>query len=255
MEHTSCGFALTGALAAALALTAMVDGTRARDLADSNPSAAGPQAGAAADNTLSDQERAAGWRLLFDGRTVAGWRGFRRADMPSGWQVVDGALTRVDKAGDIVTVEQFGSFELAFDWNIAPGGNSGVFFRVTEDSDAVWHSGPEFQILDNAAHKDGLTPPTSAGADYALHAPTRDASRPPGSWNRARLVVRGSHVEHWLNGEQIVAYELGSAAWTALVAASKFNKYPQFGRAPKGHIALQDHGDRVAYRNIKIRPL
>jgi hypothetical protein len=213
-----------------------------------------PQA-AAALNALTAQEKAAGWRLLFDGKTTAGWRGYRKTDMPPDWQVVDGALTRVGKAGDIVTVEQFGSFELAFDWSVAPGGNSGVFFRVTEDSAEVWHSGPEFQILDNAAHKDGLTPATSAGADYALHAPTRDVTRLPGTWNEARIVVRGNHVEHWLNGEKIVEYELGSADWTARVAKSKFNKHPGFGRAPKGHIALQDHGDRVAFRNIKIKPL
>jgi len=212
-------------------------------------------AGGVAANILTAQEKAAGWRLLFDGNTTAGWRGYRKTDMPSDWQVVDGALTRVGKAGDIVTVEQFDSFELTFDWNVAPGGNSGVFFRVTEDSAEVWHSGPEFQILDNAAHKDGLTPATSAGADYALHAPTRDVTRPPGTWNEARIVVRGAHVEHWLNGEKIVEYELGSDDWMARVAKSKFNEHPRFGRATQGHIALQDHGDRVAYRNIKIRPL
>lgn len=204
-------------------------------------------------NTLTEQERAAGWRLLFDGKTTAGWRGFRKTDMPAGWQAVDGALTRVASAGDIVTVDEFASFELAFEWKIAPGGNSGVFFHVTEDVEAVWHSGPEYQILDNAAHKDGLTPDTSAGADYALHAPTRDASKPAGSWNHGRIIVRGSHVEHWLNGEKIVEYELGSSDWTARVAKSKFNVYPGFGRAPKGRIAIQDHGDAVAYRNIKIR--
>jgi len=205
-------------------------------------------------NRLTDAERAAGWRLLFDGTTTTGWRGFKKADMPGGWQVVGGALSRVADAGDIVTVEQFASFELAFDWKIAPGGNSGVFFRVTEDVGAVWHSGPEYQILDNAAHRDGLTPETSAGADYALHAPARAAARPPGTWNEARLIVNGNHVEHWLNGETIVGYELGSADWTARVAKSKFKEYPGFGRAAAGHIAIQDHGDAVAFRNIKIRP-
>lgn len=204
-------------------------------------------------NTLTEQERADGWRLLFDGKTTAGWRGFKKTEMPAGWQVVDGALTRVAEAGDIVTVDRFGSFELKFDWKIQPGGNSGVFFRVTEDADAVWHSAPEYQILDNAAHRDGLKPETSAGADYALHAPTRDATRAPGEWNEARIVVHESHVQHWLNGEKIVEYELGTDDWTALVKASKFGEYPGFGRATAGHIAIQDHGDTVAYRNIKIR--
>lgn len=206
-------------------------------------------------NTLTAQEKAGGWRLLFDGATTAGWRGFRKPDMPAGWQVVDGALTRTAEAGDIVTVGEFGSFELAFDWKIAPGGNSGVFFHVTEDVEAVWHSGPEYQILDNAAHRDGLKPETSAGADYALHAAIRDAARPPGTWNQGRIVVNGPHVEHWLNGEKVVEYELGSPDWTERVRRSKFSAYPGFGRAPRGRIALQDHGDRVAYRNIKIRPL
>jgi len=206
-------------------------------------------------NTLTDQERADGWRLLFDGRTTTGWRGFRKAEMPTGWQVVDGALSRVAPAGDIVTVDQFESFELAFDWRIAPGGNSGVFFHVTEDAEAVWHSGPEYQILDDAAHQDGLKPETSAGSDYALHAPARAAARTPGTWNEGRIVVRGNDVEHWLNGEKIVVYELGSTDWMERVKNSKFNEFPNFGRAPKGHIAIQDHGDAVAYRNIKIRPL
>ncbi len=204
-------------------------------------------------NTLTEQERAAGWRLLFDGRTTGGWRGFKKPDMPAGWQAIDGALTRVASAGDIVTTDEFASFELAFEWRIAPGGNSGVFFHVTEDVEAVWHSGPEYQILDNVAHKDGLTPETSAGSDYALHAPSRDATKAPGSWNQGRIVVRGSHVEHWLNGEKIVEYVLGSPEWAARVAKSKFKAYPGFGRAPKGRIAIQDHGDTVAYRNIKIR--
>jgi len=253
MKHSLATLLLTTAAISAVAVTEAGAGSMAppRNVDDGKAA----QAGAAVANALTDLERSQGWRLLFDGKSTAGWRGFRKTDLPSGWQVVDGALTRVAEAGDIVTTEQFASFELAFDWNVAPGGNSGVFFRVTEDVDAVWQSGPEFQILDNAAHRDGLTPATSAGADYALHAPTRDATRPPGSWNEARIVVRGSHVEHWLNGEKVVEYELGSADWVARVSKSKFGEYAAFGRAPKGHIALQDHGDRVAYRNIKIRSL
>ena len=193
------------------------------------------------------------WRPLFDGHTTAGWRGYRRPDFPAGWQIVDGALTRVGEAGDIISVEQFGDFELELEWMIAPGGNSGIMFHVTEDHGAPWETGPEYQILDNAAHHDGLDPLTSAGSDYALYAPASDETRPAGEWNQARLVVRGTHVEHWLNGEKLLEYELHSDDWKARVAASKFAAMPDYGQRPRGHIALQDHGDRVAYRNIRVR--
>ncbi|CAN5882710.1 DUF1080 domain-containing protein [soil metagenome] len=208
-----------------------------------------------APNTLTDAERAAGWRLLFDGRTTEGWRGYRREDMPAGWQVVEGTLARVAQAGDIITVEQYGSFELALDWNVAPGGNSGIFFHVTEDGDYVWSTGPEMQILDNDGHRDGLRPETSTGSNYALHAPEKEVARAAGEWNTVRIVVRGNHVEHWLNGERIVVYELGSDDWNARVAATKFGDMPGYGRAGRGHIALQDHGDAVRFRNIRIRVL
>lgn len=219
-----------------------------------------PQSEPAADgamNALTAAERAAGWRLLFDGRTTEGWRGFRKDAAPAGWQVSNGALTRVGEGGDIMTDEEFGSFELVLEWNVAPGGNSGVFFHVVEDSSLsyVWQSGPEMQVLDNARHADGRDPLTSAASNFAVHAPSRDATRPAGEWNAARLVVRGDHVEHWLNGEKVVEYELGSPDWQQRVAASKFASMPRYARARSGHIALQDHGDRVSYRNIRIRPL
>jgi hypothetical protein len=197
----------------------------------------------------------AGWQPLFDGQSTAGWRGYRRADCPSGWQVVDGALTRVGEAGDLVTLEEFADFELEFEWQVASGGNSGVMFRVSEDHDYPWETGPEFQVLDDAAHGDGLDPRTSAGANYAMHAPERDVTRPAGQWNQARLVVRGAHVEHWLNGTRIVAYELWSPDWEARVQACKWKERPDYGRRTRGHIALQDHGDRVAYRALRIRAL
>lgn len=206
-------------------------------------------------NVLTDEERSAGWRLLFDGRTTAGWRGFRKEDMSSGWQVVDGCLVRVGPGGDIVTTETFGSFELQIDWRVSAGGNSGVFFHVTEEHPTVWLSGPEMQILDNAEHVDGKAAVTSAGANYALHAPPRDVTEPVGLFNRARLVVRGDKVEHWLNGVKIVEYELGGDDWKARVAGSKFATMPAYGRSPGGHVALQDHGDKVWFRNIKVRPL
>ena len=195
------------------------------------------------------------WIWLFNGENADAWRGYLKSELPSGWQIVDGALTRVAEAGDIITKEKFDNFELELEWKIAPGGNSGIFFHVQEDSalEAVYLSGPEYQVLDNEAHRDGLDPRTSAGSNYALHAPAHDVTKQPGEWNSARVVVNGSHVEHWLNGAKLLEYELWSDDWNQRVAASKFKDMPAYGKAKTGHIALQDHGDWVAYRSIRIR--
>ncbi|HEY7612253.1 MAG TPA: DUF1080 domain-containing protein [Gemmatimonadales bacterium] len=193
------------------------------------------------------------WRPLFDGRSLEHWRGFRRDEVPDGWRVVDGALTRVGRAGDLITREVFGDFELSLEWNVAAGGNSGIMYRVTEDAAETYHTGPEMQVLDDARHPDGRSRLTAAGAVYGLYPAEAGVVKPAGEWNAVRIVARGSRVEHWLNGVQVAAYELGSADWSARVAASKFSKWPGYGRAPAGHIALQDHGDRVAYRDIRIR--
>lgn len=208
-----------------------------------------------APNTLTPRETSDGWKLLFDGRTTAGWRGYKAETMPAGWQVRDGALTRVDQAGDIVSDEQYASFELSFEWKISPGGNSGVFFHVTEDHDYVWETGPEYQILDNSMHADGANVLTSAASNYALNAPAEDHTRPVGQWNEGRISVHGAHVEHWLNGYKVLEYELWSPEWKELVAASKFGAMPDYGMRKTGHLALQDHGDEVAYRSIKIKRL
>jgi hypothetical protein len=175
--------------------------------------------------------------------------------LPGGWQLTEGELSRLGSGGDIVTVDQFEDFEMELEWKVAPGGNSGIFFHVSEDYDYVWETGPEMQVLDNEAHRDGLDPRTSAGANYALHAPIEDVSNPAGEWNHVRLVVEGPHVQHWLNGVLLLEYDLWSPDWEARVAASKFAAMPHYGRARSGHIALQDHGDDVWYRNISIRPL
>jgi alpha-3'-ketoglucosidase len=211
--------------------------------------------GPASPNTLTPAEAKAGWRLLFDGTTTKGWRAYGADTMPPGWQVVDGALTRVAPAGDIITVDTYRNFELSVDWNISPGGNSGIFYRGALGSDYIYYSAPEMQVLDDARHSDGKSPLTSAGADYGLYPAPRGVVKPAGEWNTARVVVRGNHVEHWLNGKKIVSYELGSADWARRVAGSKFREWPQYGKAGEGYIGLQDHGDRVAYRNIKIRVL
>ena len=194
------------------------------------------------------------WRTLFDGRSLEAWRGFRSARVPAGWQVVDGALTRVGPSGDLITRDQFGDFELTLEWNVVEGGNSGIMYRVTEDAAETYQTGPEMQVLDDARHADGRSRLTSAGAAYGLYPAPAGVVKPAGEWNAVRIVARGSHVEHWLNGTKVVEYELGSPDWEAKVAASKFRQWPGYGRATSGHIALQDHGDRVAFREIRIRP-
>ena len=205
-------------------------------------------------NTLSAKERADGWRLLFDGKTAAGWRGYRQQTLPGGWQAIDGALTRVGQAGDIVTVDEFGDFELTLQWSVPRNGNSGVIYRVTEDTDVIWHHAPEYQVIDNA-YEPGLKPAQHAGANYDLHPPSRDVTKPIGSWNDTRILARGAHVEHWLNGVKVVEYELWTPGWEQLVRDSKFKDYAKYGRARRGHIGLQDHNDRIRFRNIKIREL
>jgi len=197
-----------------------------------------------------------GWRPLFDGKTTAGWRGFKREGMPASWVVEDRTLFCRGGGGDIITVEQFTNFQLALDWKISPGGNSGIFFHVAEgEHNTVWRTGPEMQILDNAGHRDGQNPATSAGSNYALHAPPTDVTRALGEWNHSSITVNGPLVQHWLNGVKQFEYELWSDEWRALVADSKFASMPDYGMMKTGHIALQDHGDEVWFRNIKIRPL
>lgn len=206
-------------------------------------------------NTLTAAEREAGWRLLFDGRTVDAWRGYRKDSVPAGWQVVDGALTRVGQGGDILTRQQFASFELSLEWKVAPGGNSGVMYRVSEDESGPYWTGPEMQVLDDERHADGKSRLTAAGSCFALYAGAAGAGKPADQWNQARLLVNGSHVEHWLNGTMVTEYEIGGADWEARVKASKFASHSRFGKNARGYIDLQDHGDRVAYRNIKIREI
>ncbi|MBX9579888.1 MAG: DUF1080 domain-containing protein [Gemmataceae bacterium] len=203
-------------------------------------------------NTLTDEEKAAGWKLLFDGTSTKGWRGYRQKDVPAGWQARDGALVRVAKAGDLITDEQFGDFELSVDWKVSHGGNSGIFYRATEDTKHIYENAPEFEIRDSAFWTDN---PYANGANYALHPPTKDAARPVGYWNRARIVARGNHVEHWLNGEKVADYEFGSDDWTKRVAATHVKDWKGYGRAARGPIGLQDYNDLLWFRNIKVRPL
>jgi hypothetical protein len=207
-------------------------------------------------NELSDAEKGDGWSLLFNGRSLEGWRAFTSEMPPTGWAVQDGVLKRVGNGGDLMTTRQYDNFILDLDYKIAEGGNSGIMYRVTTDGDRPYYSGPEYQILDNERHADAKNGRDRyAGANYALNPPEKDSGNPAGQWNNARIVVNGNHVEHWLNGEKVVAYELQSDDWKKRVAASKFAEWPMYGKATRGHLVLQDHGDLVEFRNIKIKEL
>ncbi|MDE3068146.1 MAG: DUF1080 domain-containing protein [Verrucomicrobiota bacterium] len=212
-------------------------------------------------NTLTAAEKAAGWRLLFNGTNFDGWHNFKRAGIRPGWQVKDGALICADphNAGDIVTTDQFDWFELDLDYNISPGGNSGIMYHVTDAGDTVWQTGPEFQLEDNAKAAD----PQRCGWLYALYRPPMDpktgrpldATKPAGQWNHVRLLVTPQKCVHEINGVKYFEYVLGSDDFKARVARSKFGKMPFFAKFTRGFIALQgDHG-AVSFRNIKLRPI
>jgi hypothetical protein len=206
-------------------------------------------------NALSAQEKADGFRLLFDGRSGTGWRGYRQPSLPANWKVVDGALTRVATGPDLVSAEEFSDFELRLQWKIEKGGNSGIMYRVSEDLEHTYESGPEMQVLDDANNHEGKDPLTSAGANYGLFPAKPGAVRPAGEWNDVRIVLDGAHVEHWLNDRKVVEYELWGHDWKDRVAATKFKQWPTFGLNHSGHIALQEHDARVAYRSIRIKAL
>lgn len=212
------------------------------------------QPGASPSAALSDADRAAGWRSLFDGRSLSEWRGYKSQQVPTGWSIVDGTITKVGEAEDLVSREQFGNFELSLDWKLGEGGNSGVFYRATEEYEHIYLSGPEYQLLDDARHPDGRNRLTAAGSAYGLYAPPAGVVNPAGQWNVTRILVRGAHVEHWLNGQKVVEYELGSADWAAKVKKSKFGEWPNYGRASSGYIGIQgDHTGLLTLRNLKIR--
>jgi hypothetical protein len=214
-------------------------------------------------NTLTDEEKKAGFKLLFDGKTTDGWRGYKMKQMPPGWKVIDGILTRVaggaggKGAGggdDIVTKDQYDNFELRLQWRVGKGVNSGILYRAIEDAVTSWHVAPEMQVLENVGFGD-RNPLHHAGALYDLYAPTKDTTRPISDWNDVRLIANGNHIEHWLNGVKVVECEIGSDDWKNRVAKSKFKDRPNFAKATKGYIVLQDHSGKIEYRNIRVRPI
>lgn len=212
-------------------------------------------------NALTEAERREGWQLLFDGRSLDNWRGFQRDSVPAGWTVENGAMHLTGEAsapdGDppltLVTTDAYSDFELRLEWKISPGGNSGILYRVSEQENLPYETGPEYQVLDNAVLDD--EPVHQSGALYGLYAPENDVTRPVGTYNETRIVVRGAHVEHWLNGTKLLEAEIGSDTWQQTVEDTKFANWSNFAQMEDGHIALQDHGHPVWYRDIRIRSL
>jgi hypothetical protein len=196
------------------------------------------------------------WRTLFDGTSLDAWRGYRSPQVPAAWHIADGTLAKDQPVADIVTREEFGDFELELEWKIGEAGNSGIFYRGTEEYDHIYWSGPEYQLLDDIKASDNKTRLTCAGAAYGLYPSPEGHLKPVGEWNRTRIIARGAHVEHWLNDFKLLEYEFWSPDWEARVKASKFGAWPNYGRAKRGHIALQgDHQGTLAFRNIRIREL
>jgi len=203
-----------------------------------------------------DSSAVSGWRPLLDEQSRAAWRGWTSDTFPPVWRLVGDTLSKDATAEDLITRDEFGNFELEFEWKLSKGGNAGVFYRGTREYDHIYWSAPEYQLLDDANHLDGRSRLTSAASDYALYASPAGIVKPADEWNAARIVVNGSHVEHWLNGKQVVTYELWSPDWKAKVAASKFAPYPNYGLAKKGNIGIQgDHAGTLTLRHMRIREL
>ena len=221
-------------------------------------------------NRLTESEKRSGWELLFDGTSLEGFKGYQQDTPGAGWQVIDGAIVRTEAAGDLITKEMYDSFEIQLEYRISKAGNSGLMFHVTEDGKRPWYSGPEVQIIDNDAGKDGQ----KAGWLYQLYEPHEkkwvmriekaaglpvkelvDATRPAGEWNHLYLRVTPGSSEVCLNGVSYYKFVIGNDDWNKRVAKSKFSKFEQFGKAGNGHLCFQDHGDEVAFRSIKVRRL
>jgi len=196
------------------------------------------------------------WTVLFDGNIVKGLRGYKQSGLPDSWEIADGTLKTIPGHGvDLISDQVYKNFELELEWKVPEGGNSGIFYFATEEGDYIWQSAPEMQVLDDEKHTDGENTLTSAGALYAMIAPSTSVVKPVGSFNQVRIKVKDNQVEHWLNGTKIVEYVYGSDMMWDLVAKSKFSTMPQFAKASEGHIGLQgDHGV-IWYKNIRIRRL
>lgn len=233
---------------------------KGEDQNQSDTTSTAPVSEATSQNQLTEAQKADGWKLLFNGENTDGWKTYQNKENDS-WQVVDGALhckpaEAAEKRADMITVDQYENFELAFDWKIAPTDNSGVIYRATEEFDQPYLSGPEYQVIDDKGYPDSLKDTQTSGSNYDMNAAPADKSiNPAGEWNTGRIVVNGNHVEHWLNDAKVVEYEFNSPEWKKLKAGSKWKDAKGYGAANKGHIDLQDHGGEVWYRNIMIKTL
>ncbi|MCF6406566.1 DUF1080 domain-containing protein [Chitinophaga filiformis] len=215
-------------------------------------------------NTLTAKEKKAGWKLLFNGSNTEGWHTYLQKNASAAWKVQDGALALDQEAkkngapgGDLVTNDEYENYELTLEWKISEGGNSGIIFGVHEDPQfkATYLTGPEMQVLDDAKHPDGKYPKHNSGDLYDLKKSEKNAVKPTGEWNKVKILKKDGKLTFWLNGVKTVETTMGSEEWKTLLANSKFKNWKGFGEYAKGHIALQDHGDEVWYRNIKIHVL
>jgi hypothetical protein len=210
---------------------------------------------------LSEDQKAAGWKLLFDGQSLNGWRAFKNQPFNS-WEVTDGMLHckpfedgKENLRSDLITANQYDNFELQFDWKISKQGNSGIMYRVTEEFDQPYKSGPEYQLLDDGGYPGETKETNMTACCYDMYAVPQKKLNPPGEWNTSKIVAKENTVEHWLNGEKVLTYEIGSADWKKRKENSKWKDEAGFGLASKGHIDLQDHSHEAWFKNIMIKQL
>ncbi|MCP5535495.1 MAG: DUF1080 domain-containing protein [Akkermansiaceae bacterium] len=204
---------------------------------------------------LTDVEKAQGWKVLFDGKSFAGWRSYQQKGVGKGWKVVDGVMHHTQGGGDLITEKQYEDYELSLEWKISEKGNSGIFLAAQETSGPIYHTGIEMQILDDKKHPDGVHEKHRSGGCYGLYKPPADAVKEVGQWNKVHIVKQGDHYRFYLNGIKTADFKTEGDDFKNRVANSKFSKWPYFGRHNKGHIGLQDHGDAVSFRHIKLREL
>jgi hypothetical protein len=209
-------------------------------------------------NMLSEEEKKAGWVLLFNGHNTEGWRAYNNKPYDS-WDVVNGQLyckmKDVKQRADLITVDQYDNFELSIDWKVDKGANSGIIYRAAETSGPSYETGPEYQLIDDEGYPQKLEAWQKSGSDYAMYPPSEIAAKPAGEYNHTVIKVNGAHVEHWLNGKKVVEYEFWTPAWQELKEKGKWKDTKAYGLTKKGHLALQDHGGGIWFKNIKLRKL
>ncbi len=223
-----------------------------------NPSEVAPETGGSI-TQLTDEQKADGWKLLFDGESTEGWKFYKGLENDS-WEVSEGTLhckpfDDASKRSDIMTVEQYENFELAFDWKISAQGNSGVMFRVAEDHDQPYQTGPEYQVIDDEGYPGDLTDLQLTAGSYDMYTPDEKNVNPVGEWNSSKIVATGNLIEHWLNDKKVLSYEIGSEDWKSRKEKSKWKEFASYGMVKKGHIDFQDHGNEVWFKSIMIKSL